>query len=318
MTIGRITLWMAVLALLTMVAGGPVMAKGSPVAMIMNVKGTVEYTKNGTKWKKVRRNKFLFSGYQIRTSGDGSGTLINQKTNMSRNLSASSQIKIGDEGASVVTGSLSDPSPASGDVLNGLKNRFAKAQRYTTVRRSVNKPGAKIKLSTAKKIALSPSFPDLVWENLGPAYSYRLVIGDKSFEVTGSDAQFVRFKVSGLSAGQHPYRVEVLEKDSGKAVVKPRRDSKITWLSGGEATKIDNAIQHLKKIAPGDDFLIASFLEEKGVTVGALDHYIKYFNENPDDNDMRPMLIKAYHDLKLKALKKAEAIRYNEILQADG
>jgi hypothetical protein len=32
--------------------------KGAPVTMIMNVDGEIEYSKNGKKWKKVRRNKF--------------------------------------------------------------------------------------------------------------------------------------------------------------------------------------------------------------------------------------------------------------------
>ena len=35
-------------------------AKKTPVAMIMQAKGDVTYTKNSKKWKKVRKNKFLF------------------------------------------------------------------------------------------------------------------------------------------------------------------------------------------------------------------------------------------------------------------
>ncbi len=315
---GRITLFVAAVALMTLAFQGAALAAGSPIAMIMNVKGTVEYTKNGTKWKKVRRNKFLFAGYQIRTGADGSGSLLNQKKGSTRDVAANSVIKIGEEGGEVVSGSLSEPSAADTSVLNGLKNRFAKAQRYTTVRRSTRKVNEKIKLSTIRKISLSSSFPDLVWENVGQDYSYRLVIGDTVHEVTGGEGPFVRFKVSGLSAGEHAYRVEVIEKASGKAVVKPRRDGKITWLDSGKEKEITGALMHLRKIAPGDDFLVASFLEEKGFAVGALDNYVKYFTENPDDNDMRPMLIKAYHDLKLKTLKSKEAMLYNKMLNADG
>ena len=49
-----------------------------PVAVLFQVRGNVEYTKNGIKWKKVRRNKFLFAGYQIRSSATGSGIITNR------------------------------------------------------------------------------------------------------------------------------------------------------------------------------------------------------------------------------------------------
>ena len=55
-------------------------AKRGPVAVLSLAKGKVEYSKNAKKWKKVRRNKFLFNGYQIRTGADGSGKITNQKT----------------------------------------------------------------------------------------------------------------------------------------------------------------------------------------------------------------------------------------------
>ena len=50
-------------------------ASKDPVAVLFQVKGKVEYTKNGTKWKKIRHSKFLFAGYQIRT-GDNSSAKI--------------------------------------------------------------------------------------------------------------------------------------------------------------------------------------------------------------------------------------------------
>ena len=51
--------------------------------------------------------------------------------------------------------------------------------------------------------------------------------------------------------------------------------------------------------------------------VAAMDAYRDYFSENPDDNDMRPLLIQSYNDLKLTNLKQSEARLYNAVLEED-
>ena len=68
----------------------------------------------------------------------------------------------------------------------------------------------------------------------------------------------------------------------------------------------------------GDDVFIATEIyESNGMLVAAMDLYRGYFADNPDDNDMRPLLIKAYQDLKLSDLKDSEARLYNSGLQED-
>ncbi|MBF0622227.1 MAG: hypothetical protein HQL54_09915 [Magnetococcales bacterium] len=309
-------LFPVLMALLFAVSSGSVIAKEPPVLMLMQVKGTIEYSKNGTKWKKVRRNKFLFSGYQLRSGADGSGTLVNQSTSMSRQLGANTVIKVAPEGAQLVSGDLGEPAKADSSLVSNLNNRFSKAQRYTTVRRSVNKKGS-IKLSTAKQITLSNTYPELVWQNVGEEYSYRLTIdGDQTFTIDSGSNDIIRFKLSGLSSGEHDYRVEVIKGE--EVIYAPRKDATLTWLSSDEEAKLLASVKAVKDVAPGDDFLMAAHMEEKGLAVAAMDLYRKYFDENPDDLDMRPLLIKAYHDLKLSTLKKQEAIRYNEMLNAEG
>ena len=39
---------------------GPVTAKKVPVGMLVEIKGNIEYSKKGKRWKKVRRNKFVY------------------------------------------------------------------------------------------------------------------------------------------------------------------------------------------------------------------------------------------------------------------
>jgi hypothetical protein len=46
-----------------------------------------------------------------------------------------------------------------------------------------------------------------------------------------------------------------------------------------------------------------------------MDIYRDYFTENPDDNDMRPLLIQSYQGLKLSNLRENEARLYNASLE---
>jgi hypothetical protein len=62
---------------------------------------------------------------------------------------------------------------------------------------------------------------------------------------------------------------------------------------------------------------VANLLDEKGVAVAALDLYRKYFDEHKDENDLRPLLIRAYSELKLDELRQKEALTYNNQLSGN-
>ncbi|MEG3638353.1 DUF7354 domain-containing protein [Magnetococcus sp. PR-3] len=291
----------------------PVEAK-TPVAMFMQPKGKVEYSKNGTKWKKVRRTKFLFENYQIRTGADGKGMLVNQATGQAQDVGANTVVQVSKEGAKALAGTLAAPREAGASLMAGLQNRFAKAQRYTTVRRGVHKTNAPkdVKLRTAKKLTLSASFPTLVWENLGDEFSYKLMVDGKSVGTFNSKEAMVSHALT-LVPGKHKYQVSVMQ--GADVLYSPKKPSTVVWLSDSEDAKLKKTIADIQAAAPGDDFVLASFLDEKGLTVAAMEHYKKHFSDYPDDNDMRPLLIKAYHDLKLKKLKMKEALIYNQMME---
>ncbi|MBF0454664.1 MAG: hypothetical protein HQL72_07570 [Magnetococcales bacterium] len=303
------------ISILWLGVGAEAFAKSPPVAMLTQVKGKIEYSKDGQKWKKIRRNKFLFEGYTVRTGDDGSAKLVNQITNMSRDVGPNTEFKISSKGGELVSGILSKPMQASGDLVASLNKRFAKAQRYTTVRRSVNKK-KKLKLNTIKEVTLSAAHPDLVWEGMGSDIAYRLTIDGTSYDVPAVNGSMVRFSVPTLSSGDHEYTVELVK--DGETVYSPKKSHIIKWMDGNHLAAFNQGLASVKSAAPGDDFLLANYLEEKGMTVAAMDMYRKYFTENADDIDMYPMLIKSYHDLKLKDMKKAEAVKYNQMLEEDG
>jgi len=285
-----------------------------PVAKLVQVEGKVEYSRNGATWRPIRRTKYLFPGYTIRTGGNGSGKLINQQTGQSQDLGSDSVIEIRKDQIALVSGNLSKPETESTSIFDALMNKFAKAQRYTTVRRSVNtgEDVCDAKVRTIRNVTLSPSHPDLVWRNACPEYSYKLVIDDTSYEIPAqATAEMIRFTVSDVKTGEHTYHVEVMDKDG--TVYIPRRESTFTWL---DAKSEKSIMKDLAKV--GDDaFIKADMLEGKGLSVAAMDEYRSYFSENPDDNDMRPLLIQSYQDLKLSNLRESEARLYNAQLEED-
>tara|TARA_B100000676_G_scaffold123249_1_gene122829 strand:+ start:3576 stop:4520 length:945 start_codon:yes stop_codon:yes gene_type:complete len=304
------------LALLVLAFGvaTPAVAQAAPVAKLVQVEGDVQYSRNGTRWREVRKTKYLFAGYKIKTGRDGSGKLINQSDGKSQKLGPDSEIEIVDGKVMLIAGNLSKPEAESSSIWQGLMNKFARVQRYTTVRRSAGEADAcNSKVRTIRSVTVSPQHPDLVWRNACPEYSYRLVIdGETTYEVPAqSTAEMIRFAVGEFKPGTHSYRVEVLDKDG--TVYIPRKDSNFTMLSKKEERKVLSNLQD-----SGDDvFLQTDHLEANELFVAAMDAYRGYFADNPDDNDMRPLLIGAYQNLKLDNLRKSEARRYQAALEED-
>jgi hypothetical protein len=286
-----------------------------PVAKMLQIQGKVEYTRNeGASWRPIRRTKYLFPGFVIKTGADGSGKLINQGTGMSQDLGPNSEIKIEVGQVTLVSGSLTDPKQESASIFEGLSNKFAKAQRYTTVRRG-SKPDAgpcDTKVRTKSTLTVSPAHGDLVWRNACPEYSYKLVINDEAFEIPAqSTAEMIRFSVAEVPPGEHSYRVEVMDNDG--TVYIPRKDSKFTMIDADR----EGEIMGMLEMAGDDIFVKSGILESEGMYVASMDNYRAYFAEFPDDNDMRPLLIQSYQDLKLSNLRESEARLYNASIEEE-
>lgn len=290
-------------------------AREPPVAKLVQVEGQVEYTRNGKRWNPVRRTKYLFPGYRIKTGKNGSGKLISQQTGKSQQLGSNSEIEVMADSIALISGNLTEPKSESVSIFQSLMNKFAKAQRYTTVRRSLSVSDDKVcdsKVRTIRKVTLSPSHPDLVWRNACPEFSYRLIIDGNTTQVSAqSTSEMIRYTISGVKPGEYSYRVEVIDNDG--TVYIPRKDSTFTWISGKDDETMIAALDTLSD----DVFMQTNYLEENGMYVAAMDAYRGYFQENPDDNDMRPLLIQSYNDLKLTNLKQSEARLYNAALEED-
>ncbi len=291
-----------------------VLAGDPPVAMLMQPAGTVEVSRDGTIWKAVSSNKFLFVGDHLRTGADGSGKLVDQANNTAQTVGPNTHLEFAPGSVKVVDGKLSGPEQLAGDLGAGLSNRFAEAQRYTTVRRGVQTEAPKLRV--AKQVTLSASYPELVWQNMGKQYSYVLTIDGVKQQIPGTDADMVRTKVANLTPGSHSFNVSTV--DAGKELTdQVDKGGTLVWLSPDEDKALGEAVAHVKSTVASSNFAVASLLDEKGLLVAAMDLYRKHFTENKDDNDMRPLLIRAYYELKLADLKQKEALLYNDLISSN-
>ena len=302
-------------SLLILISSSQVFAKAPPVAKLVQIEGQVEYSRNGTDWNPVRRTKYLFSGYRLRTGKDGSGMLINQASGMSQEMGSNSQIEIDGVKVIVIAGSLSEPQEEETTLFQSLMNKFAKAQRYTTVRRGVKSSDEACdnKVRTIRSVTVSPGHSDLVWRNACPEFSYKLVI-DNAMPIdvpAQSTSEMIRYNVASSAVGEHTYRVEVFDKDG--TVYIPKAQSKFQVMSADKENELTAVLEQI-----GDDiFLETNLLEEQGLYIAAMDAYREYFQQNPEDNDMRPLLIQSYQVLKLSNLRESEARLYNAALEGD-
>ncbi|MDP6096573.1 MAG: hypothetical protein QGG67_11435 [Gammaproteobacteria bacterium] len=278
-------------------------AQGSPIARAVPLEGTLEYKKGDNNWAAVTRPKYLFETYSIRTLENSSARLVLLSDNTSALLSAYSEAEIRGSSIVVVRGEMGETEDENNTILASLSTKFENAQRFITVRRQ--SPCDEM-VRPANAISLSNEYPELVWKNACPTYSYRLTVGSSSFDVPpAGEADLVRYAVSGLGSGEYEYKIEVL--DRGRTLYSPRSSSTLVWIDDATSTELSTALDQLDN----DIFLMADLLESLNLLIPALDLYREFFNSNTEDNDMRPFLIMSYAGLGLQDLQADEARLYN-------
>ena len=294
----------------------PAIAKKIPLGMLVEIKGKIEYSKNGKRWKKVRRNKFVYKDYLVKVSADSSVKYLNQETNETTQLTANSKVMVTPEGLQALEGNLGE-TDAGGGLLSGLSKQFKKTQKYTTVRRSVQKEGIHLKLSTN---TVSKEFSELAWETAGSEYAYKLHIGKQDrktkewtdsavYDVPATSGEIVRTKIKPISKKQK-YFVEVLDGNGGVAFTSEPANLKV--LSGKKLAKFNKQKDEIQKLDESG-FLYAGLLKDNGLLVPSLDKYHQFFAENADDediNELRPFIIEVYSKLRLAKLKSTELKKY--------
>ena len=282
-------------------------AKRVPVGMVFDVDGKVEYSKNGKRWKPVRRNKLMFPGSMVRLNEGSKARFANQATQETTNLLANSEIKITDSGMELVSGELGSKE-AAGELLAGLDKKFATTQKYTTVRRSANKSGKELTIDLGN-MSLTDEYPMVAWESKGVEYSYRLHVGDTSYDVPATSEKVVLHRIDPFSERSMKYRVEVLKNGNVLSESKTRR---LSWLSGKKLKKFEDDLNAVKQY-DSDGFMMAGVLKDHKLLVPAMQTYESFFSKNNDDediNDLRPFIIEVYARLKLDSLQEETTKAY--------
>lgn len=280
-----------------------------PTAVLFQVKGNVEYTRNGRSWRKVRRNKFLFDGYQVRTGADGYGKVTVKQTGENFELTPNSTFEVAGEEIIAKSGSIT-PVESSGKLVSGLIKKFDKSQSYTTVRRSAQRPGVAIN-ATRKNLKISKKYPYLVWENPDDTLEYKVTVGDKTYHVPPTDALYIRLKLDKFNGAQD---FNIIAMEDGEEVAelgKHRKtfeegDYSVTWISDDEEKMINEEIKNIQEVYGTDSFVMGRYFDEHGMLVAAMDTYKKYLEENPDEIEMAPYLFRVYKDLALKKIYNEE------------
>lgn len=293
----------------------------APVLKLMAPEGEVEYSLDGTAWRDAPRIKYLFDGYMVRTGKNSTARLVNQESGTIQTLAADSKIEILDRGVVVHNGALSKPREEDTSIWQSIMNKFAIAQKYTTVRRAPG--GCDPKVLTADTLVVSPDHPDLVWRNACPEYRYRLLIQriiPSTEEETKlapvvtieipphATSEMIRYSVADLAPAIYQYRVEVLDKDG--VIFSPREASEVTVMDARMANEIVETLAGVE----GDIILQTEILTQRNMLVAAMDLLRGYFEEFPKENDLRPLLAEAYARLRLESLRQAESRLYHALM----
>ena len=299
---------LVILSICLFVSSMAIAGKKDPVGVLFQVKGKVEYTKNGTKWKKVRRNKFLFSGYQVRTGPDSSAKVTIKDTGENYDLHPDSLIDVGKKKLAAKQGSVTSAA-ASGKLMSGLMKKFNKSQSYTTVRRSHKKKD--VKIVAVRRITFSDNYPYMVWNNIGSEYSYKLTVGDKTYDVPATGEMVVRTKVEPFD-GQQIFKITAMKDGDAVVTLKPYKsrgkykDHTATWLNDTKKIEVNKTIRDIRETYGENSFMMGSYFKKQDMWVASMDQYKQYLKESPDEIEMTPYLFRVYKKLKLDGVYKKE------------
>jgi len=305
-----------ILSLCLFVSSMAIAGTKDPVGVLFQVKGNVEYTKDGTKWKKVRRNKFLFSGYQVRSGSESTAKITIKDTGENFDLHPNSLIDVGSEELAAKQGSVTS-AEASGKLMSGLMKKFEKSQSYTTVRRSHKKTD--LKIEAVRELTFSDKYPFMVWNNIGSEYSYKLTVGDRTYDVPATDNLVVRTKVEPFD-GTQIFKITAMKDGNAVDTLQPYKskgklmEHTASWLDNAKKTELDKTISDIQETYGENSFMMGSYFEKQDMWVASMDQYKAYLTESPDEIEMTPYLFRVYKKLKLEGVYKKELEQWKQAM----
>ena len=277
-----------------------------PVLMLIQAVGEVLYSPDGKNWKKIYRNRFLYEGGLVKTGKDGTCRFFDPQRQTIQDMESDTEVEIHASGTVTRRGRISEPASA-GSFMNFFQRKFTRVRKYVIIRRE---DAGNSELKTVPEICLSADYPDLVWENMGPEYAYRLTVGEKTYDVPASEEDMVRFRLTGILPGTHSFHIEMVYQ--GELIGSSGKNGRICWLSDGEKRFFREKEGKIREIDPDNGFLLGNVMDEYGFRVAAMDQFRKFLAENPEIHEVRPFLIKIYSDLGLERRRQSESLLYHQ------
>ncbi|MBF0188576.1 MAG: hypothetical protein HQL50_11700 [Magnetococcales bacterium] len=278
-----------------------------PTLLLTNAKKGVEYDGGNGRWRKVRRNKLMYAGSRIRTSTNGSASIVLKGSGALQRIQPGSEILVEEDGVKLLSGALSEPDTSHGDLLASLNKRFSDAQMFTVTRRSSKDSKAK-KLRPANRIVLAATWPTLMWENTTPDTPWMLTINGNTHTLPASNDSVVKTRLEMLQPGTHHYAVA-----AGSAPSSDRTShQEMIWLDADKEAALKKRVTSMESLFADEPYLKGIILEEAGLLTAAFEIYDTYLKQHPDENDVRALLIRTCDALGLTTRKHAESERYNE------
>jgi hypothetical protein len=281
--------------------------------VIIQFTGNVKYDHCARNdWRSVHIVKYLFENDLVETDTSSSCKLQYQNDNLFI-MQPNSKIKVTGQGIKLIKGDLKKI-PKSDALISSLIRKGNSADSYAaTSRNIVNNDNAL--LDTIDRVIVSPKYPELIWENVGINYAYRLHLNNGNFfDIPSQNDNVIRFKLENLQPGAYLYYIDVLK--NGKVVFSPKLSpKKMICLNHTEQQSIENRLTDIIEQYGNNKFLIANFFDNAGLKVVALNHYLDFFNDQSDDNiginEKLPLLIQIFDKFKCYKRANKERYRYN-------
>jgi len=297
-------LWIILIPISCLLQTPTIARPNPPVALLVNGTGTLTFSKDGNQWAPINRNKLLFNGDYVKTGKDGSCKLIFHDSHYTKYIENNSQAILKEGNLELLAGNASELKLKTFNLLDNLKRKFAVIQRYTTVQRSKSSTP---KFTLPKVLIVSKQYPTFAWESIDSQYRYRLMIQGKSYDISNSDNSIIRYNINTLKPGKYEYTVSAINNDKECF----RESATVICLSEKQSEQIAAQEENVRQISD-QGFLLGNFMDDKGLKVPALDHYLRFFENGKYDTDIYPFLIKVYEDLGMKRIAKKERTLFNQ------
>jgi hypothetical protein len=129
-------------------------------------------------------------------------------------------------------------------------------------------------------------------------------------------ASYVSHALSGIPAGTHPLRIEVLDASGAIRYVDPN-GGELVWIGTAESAAIKARHEAMLADPTQTDEDIAEFLSGHGLLVPAMDHCRDYLVDSPEDEAMSLAYLKLLKELRLDNLHAKQVAAMAQVASTD-